>query len=153
LKSPFLTAVARAVNKDKSIITAPEAITIGAPSDISVQIYKSLMEKWRDVVNGGYDEVIGEDNILKSGFFIPFAHGLLSQDDKNDAICKHDGFINEYTGIKLRRCASIDERFELSHEETTRLGYSIKKDKQKRTTTLRQILYSWTEKRSDDALI
>lgn len=93
------------------------------------------MEKWRDVVNGGFDEVIGEDNILKTGFFIPFAHGLLTQDDKNDAICEHDEFIKEYTGIKLRRCTSIDERFELSHEETTKLGYTIKKDKKKDDNT------------------
>jgi hypothetical protein len=125
----------RAIKKDKSIITAPEAITIGAPSDISVQIYKSLMEKWPGVISGQFDMVIGDNNIIKSGYFIPFAHGLLSQKDKNDAICKHDKFINEHTGIKLRHCLSIYERFELLHDETTRLGYTIKKDKQKRMTT------------------
>jgi hypothetical protein len=143
----------RAVNKDKSIMTAPEAITIGVPSDISVQIYKSLMEKWRDVVTGHYDVVIGENNVLKTGYFIPFANGLLTQKEKNDAICEHDDFVKNYTGIKLRRCTSIDERFELSHEETTRLGYTIKKDKQKRTTTLRRILNSWTEKKNNVPLI
>jgi hypothetical protein len=55
------------------------------------------MEKWRGVINGHFDMVIGEENIIKTGYFILFAHGLLSQDDKNDAICEHAKFVNEYT--------------------------------------------------------
>jgi hypothetical protein len=48
-------------------------------------------------------------------------------------------------GIKLQRYISIDKRFELLHEE--------KKDKQKRMTTLRQILHSRSEKRSENPSI
>jgi hypothetical protein len=65
---------------------APDAIAISAPSDISINIYKSFISKWNRVLKGHSDILIGKDNSLKDGYFIPFAIGLLSQEDKNDAI-------------------------------------------------------------------
>jgi hypothetical protein len=36
----------RAVTKDNKIIDAPEVLAIGAPNDISIAVYKSLLKKW-----------------------------------------------------------------------------------------------------------
>ncbi len=143
----------RAVNKENKIITAPEAIAIGAPSDISVDIYKSFIDKWTGVIKGHYDILIGKNSPLKDGYFIPFANGILSQEDKNDAITRHANFIKTYTGFQLKRCSSVNVRFDLPPEETDKLGYNIKKDKKKRTTTLRRILESWPDETSDNRLI
>lgn len=143
----------RAVKKNNEIITAPEAIAIGAPSDISVDIYKSFIDKWTGVLKGHYDILIGKDSPLKDGYFIPFASGLLSQEDKNEAIIRHSNFMKLYTGFQLKRCSSVDVRFDLSQEETDKLGFNIKKDKKKRTTTLRRILESWSDESTDDRLI
>jgi hypothetical protein len=44
----------RAIQTDKTIITAPEALAIGASSDISVEVCKSLMEKWQYTSKGHY---------------------------------------------------------------------------------------------------
>jgi hypothetical protein len=67
-----------AVDTKGKIIMAPEAIAIGAPSDISIDVYKSLIDKWSEVLDGEYDMVIGKDSTLKMGYFIPFTNGLLS---------------------------------------------------------------------------
>jgi hypothetical protein len=48
----------RAIDEKGNIITAPEAIAIGAPSDISIDVYKSLINRWPEVMDGDYDMVI-----------------------------------------------------------------------------------------------
>lgn len=107
----------RALTEKGKIITAPEAITIGAPSDISIDIYKSLIEKWSDVLDGQYDMVIGKDSALKLGYFIPFANGILNRNDKNDAILSHDKYLKDYTCIKIKKCSSVDTRFQITPSE------------------------------------
>jgi hypothetical protein len=40
------------------------------------------MEKWQEVIDGEHDLAIGKDSVLKTGFFIPFAGGILSRKEK-----------------------------------------------------------------------
>ncbi len=135
----------RAIKKDKSIITAPEALAIGASSDISVEVCKSLMEKWQEVIDGEHDLAIGKDSALKSGFFIPFAGGILSRKEKNEGIMSHDRFLKAHTNIKIHRCASIDNKFIVTNDEAEQLDLDFPPNKKKKTS-LRRILQSWNEK-------
>jgi hypothetical protein len=50
----------RATASDQSIITASEVLAISAPSDISIEVYKCLMEKWQEVFDGEHDLSIGK---------------------------------------------------------------------------------------------
>jgi hypothetical protein len=135
----------RAINEKGNIITAPEAIAIGAPSDISIKVYKSLIDKWTSVMDGHYDMVIGKGSTLKMGYFIPFASGILNCNDKNKAITSHTKFLKEYTSIKIRQCSSVDTRFKISQTEMSILELYAKKKKpgELTNTTLRRILNSW----------
>jgi hypothetical protein len=60
------------------------------PSDISIDVYKSLINRWPEVIDGDYDMVIGKDSTLKMGYFIPFINGILNRTDKNEAILNHE---------------------------------------------------------------
>jgi hypothetical protein len=145
----------RALDENGSIITAPEAIAIGAPSDISVSVYKSLIDKWSSVLEGQYDIVIGKDSILKMGYFIPFANGVLNQHDKNDAIISHEAFLKEFTSIKIRQCSSVDMRFQISRSEMSILDLTgkHKSNNEMINTTLRRIMKSWRNEDDPDYLI
>jgi hypothetical protein len=135
----------RAVDDKGHIITAPEAIAIGAPSDISIKVYKSLIDKWASVLDGHYDVVIGKGSTLKMGYFIPFVHGILNRQDKNEAIISHEQFTKEFTSIKIRQCSSVDMRFKISQTEMATLDLQAKKKKpgELTKTTLRKIINSW----------
>jgi hypothetical protein len=98
----------RAIDEKGNIITAPEAIAIGAPSDISIDVYKSLINRWPEVMDGDYDMVIRKESTLKMGYFIPFINGILNRTDKNEAIFNHERFLKEYTSIKIKYCSSVD---------------------------------------------
>jgi hypothetical protein len=145
----------RAVDTKGKIITAPEAIAIGAPSDISIDVYKSLIDKWSEVLDGEYDMVIGKDSTLKMGYFIPFTNGLLSRSDKNEAILNHEKFLKEFTSIKLRQCSSVDSRFPISKCEMDLLNLQTNKKRigDNSKTTLRRILNSWKNDKDPHYLI
>jgi hypothetical protein len=107
----------RATTKDNKITAAPEALAIGAPSDISIAVYKSLLEKWEGIQNGEFDIIIGEASLLKDGYFIPFSNNLLNRDARNKAVLAHRDFMKEYTCIHLKKCLSVDVEFTLTKEE------------------------------------
>jgi hypothetical protein len=136
----------RATDENGHIITAPEAIAIGAPSDISIDVYKSLINRWPDVIDGDYDMVIGKESTLKMGYFIPFINGILNRADKNEAIFNHEKFLKDYTSVKIKYCSSVDVRFQLSQSEMSILELYGKEKKpgQLTKTTLRRIINSWS---------
>jgi hypothetical protein len=136
----------RAIDEKGNIITAPEAIAIGAPSDISIDVYKSLINRWPEVIDGDYDMVIGKESTLKMGYFIPFNNGILNRKDKNEAIINHERFLKDFTSVKIKYCSSVDIRFQMTQSEMSILDL-YGKDKQpgeKTKTTLRRILNSWS---------
>jgi hypothetical protein len=120
------------IQSDNKIITAPEALAIGASSDISVEVCKSLMEKWEEVIDGEHDLAISKDSALKSGFFIPFAGGILNRKEKNEAIMSHDRFLKSHTNIKIHRCSLIDNRFIVTPEEAEQLNLYFPPNKKKK---------------------
>jgi hypothetical protein len=122
----------RAIQSDNKIITAPEALAIGASSDISVEVCKSLMEKWQEAIDGEHDLAIGKDSALKSRFFIPFAGGILNRKEKNEAIMSHDRFLKSHTNIKIHRCSLIDNRFIVTPEEAEQLNQYFPPNKKKK---------------------
>jgi hypothetical protein len=136
----------RAIDKKGKIITAPEAIAIGAPIDISIEVYKSLINKWSAVLDGEYDMVIGKDSTLKLGYFIPFVNGILNHTDKNDVIISHEQYMKELTSIKIRLCTSVDIQFKITNLEMDFLDLHAKRKSpgEATTTTLRRIINSWT---------
>jgi hypothetical protein len=141
-----------AITKDNKIIDAPEALAIGAPSDISIDVYKSLLEKWEGIKNGEYDILIGDESLLKDGYFIPFSNNLLNCESRNQAVFSHKAFLKEYTCIHLNKCNSVDIQFELTKEEADAMEYILGEENQQ-TLTLRDIIQCWTEPNSDVLLV
>lgn len=76
----------RAIDESRQLLQTTEAFSISTPSDISVKMYESLVDKWSDICNGYYDDVIGEHSVLKQSYFIPSAKGLFSRDERNKYI-------------------------------------------------------------------
>jgi hypothetical protein len=78
-------------------------ITVGAPCDISIAVYKSLIKKWNGIIlEGEYDVVIGDDSALKDSYFIPFSHNLLNRKSRNKTVLDHFDFMTEYASIQIR---------------------------------------------------
>jgi hypothetical protein len=143
----------RALSKDNKILDAPEALAIGAPSDISIAVYKSLLEKWKGIHNGEYDIVIRKDSLLKDGFFIPFSNSLLNLESRNTTVIAHKEFMKEYTYIHLKQCTSVDIEFTLTKQEAEDMKYIINDDANEITITLCEIIQCWTEPGSDVLLV
>ncbi len=141
-----------AITKDNKIIDAPEALAIGAPSDISIAVYKSLIEKWDGIRNGEYDFLIGEESLLRDGYFIPFSSNLLNRESRNQAVFAHKAFLKEYTCIHLKRCNSVDIQFALTKEEADIMEYILDGEEQQ-ILTLRDIIQCWTEPNSNALLV
>jgi hypothetical protein len=142
----------RATDKDNKQIAAPEAIAIGAPCDISIAVYKSLVDKWSGIMDGEYDVVIGDDSVLKEAYFIPFSHNLLNKKSRNKAVLDHLDFMNEYTSIQIRRCGSIDVKFQLTEDEIKQINYEFEEGTEQ-GITLHDIINCWTEQNSSELLV
>jgi hypothetical protein len=74
-------------------------------------VYKSLIEKWSDIIDREYNFVIGNDSVLAESYFIPFSHNLLNEKSRNKAVLDHLDFMTDYTSIQIRHCGSIDIKF------------------------------------------
>jgi hypothetical protein len=85
-------------------------------------VYKSLVEKWSDIMEGEYDFVIGNDSVLKESYFIPFSHNLLNKKSRNKTVLDHLDFMNEYTSIQIRHSGSIDVKFKLTEDEIKQIN-------------------------------
>jgi hypothetical protein len=130
----------RAIDENGHLLRTTEAYSISTPSDISVKMYESLVDKWSDIRNGYYDDVIGVHSILKQSYFVPSAKGLFPREVRNKYIEGQFQYIRKHTGVQINRCNTVDNKFKLNATESKELGLQYSKDKG--DTTIREILMS-----------
>jgi hypothetical protein len=77
----------RAIDNNGALIATTKAFAITVPIDISNQMHMSLVDKWDDIQNGVYNDVIGNDSLLIQSYFIPFKRGICTHAMRNQSIC------------------------------------------------------------------
>ncbi len=122
----------RAINENGQLLRTTEAYSISTPSDISVKMYESLVDKWSDIRKGYYDDVIGEYSVLKQSFFVPSAKGLFPREERNKYIEGQYNYLRTHTGIQINRCNTVDNKFHLNETESNELGLQYSKKKKQR---------------------
>jgi hypothetical protein len=109
-------------NTDGILIATTEAFAVTVPIDISNQMHTSLTDKWDDIQNGYYNDIIGDDSLLITSYFIPFKRGICTPAMRNRSICLQKEYNRNRSGIYITQCNTIDTKFKLSQEEAKTIG-------------------------------
>jgi hypothetical protein len=141
----------RALNSDGTLIASTEALAVTVPIDISNQMHTSLTDKWDDIKKGYYNDIIGDDSLLITSYFIPFKRGICTPATRNRSICLQKEYNRNRSGIYITQCNTIDTKFKLSHEEAKTIGvdhWDISEQ-----ITLRTLLMSYKQPDTDIPIV
>jgi hypothetical protein len=141
----------RAIDTDGQLIVTTEAFAITVPIDISNQMHSSLVDKWDDIQNGLYNDIIGDDSLLIKSYFIPFKRGICTQAMRNQSICFQKEFNRARSGIYITQCNTIDTNFILTTNEAKKIGvdhWNLKKP-----VSLRMLIMSYKQPNTDVSIV
>jgi hypothetical protein len=141
----------RAIDNDGTLLATTEAFAITVPTDISNQMHSSLVDKWDDIKNGVYNDIIGNDSLLINSYFIPFKRGLCTHAVRNKSICLQKEFNRTRTGIYITQCNTIDTNFTLTDNEAKAIG--VDHWDLTEPVSLRSLIMSYKQPNTDKSIV